>query len=256
MVTSRRKIEGPIFACAARQCQLSTSSFSSPWAEVRLCLSRCATASDFDFTLVLAPGTPGHAHLITPFHATASSLLFGSATMSDFDFLLSLTLAPGTHVSFNARDGAVGVAAQVAAGADANGLCRWSTPLMVAARARDHVAVAVLLAAGADVHAKAHIGRTALMNAAEVGDKACVAALLAAGACVNDRDDYCGTALMRAAAGGYSGVLSLLLSAGATVSGFDFAGQDSLYLAERSGSHACVDMLMGAGADPYACFDL
>lgn len=120
--------------------------------------------------------------------------------------------------------------------------------------------VKAFLKAGADVNAKADVGRadfmkdwTVLIRAAYRGHTQVVKTLLKApGIKVNATDNVGGTALIWAAINGYSQVVKALLKAGADVNATDNAGGTALMYAAREGHLPVVKTLLKAGADVNA----
>lgn len=123
-----------------------------------------------------------------------------------------------------------------------------ATPLMVA---REHPAVVgALIAAGADVNARAGQGETALMFFASGKQLESIRALLAAGADVNARDDSGRTVLMRAI---QKDVIQVLLVAGADATARTASGLTVLTFGEwtvvQNREPEAVRLLVAAGAD-------
>jgi hypothetical protein len=118
---------------------------------------------------------------------------------------------------------------------------------MTAAENGDLGQVKSLIAAGADVHAKADSSYTAFMWAAERGNVDCLQALIAAGADVNA--EWKGdTALIIVAKQGNADCLQALIAAGAEVNGKDYNGLTALMLAADKNHADCVKALIAAGA--------
>jgi ankyrin repeat protein len=112
--------------------------------------------------------------------------------------------------------------------------------------------VPLLLAAGADVNAKAVNGRTSLLYAIKAKHTAVVPLLLEAGADVNAAADDGLTALHLACSEGLDEVVSLLLAAGADVAAKTAGGCTPLMCAVEGEHAAMVPLLLAAGADPAA----
>jgi ankyrin repeat protein len=160
----------------------------------------------------------------------------------------------------------------LAAGADPNARgTRGQTALMWAASQRHSEAVAVLLAHGADVHARSdawsqvmavpphadpanqqdvpHGANTALLFAARVGDVASARLLLQAGSDVNAADAWGVTPLVLAAHSGFGEMVTVLLEAGADPDAAG-AGFAALHLAILRRDEAVARTLLAHGADP------
>lgn len=151
--------------------------------------------------------------------------------------VVSLLLAAGAYVRsggdvalWNAFDNRHLDVMQVllAAGAYADACRTNETMLMSASRWGQPEAVAMLLSAGANVHAR---GGKALILAADRGHAEAVSLLLAAGADTRARD---GEALIRACTHGHVEVASLLLAAGADV----HARRNRAFVAASAAGHA------------------
>ena len=128
------------------------------------------------------------------------------------------------------------------------------TSLHVAA-ANDHTRVVeMLIAAGADVHARTHdeYESTPLIVAAWGGRTRIVEVLIAAGANVNASNIYDATVLMGSALGGYTRTVEVLISAGANVYARNIFGHTSLHVATVNGHTRVVEVLIAAGADVNA----
>lgn len=158
--------------------------------------------------------------------------------------------------------------ADIVAGCSANGAdvhtaaAPWVPALFTAAASTpDAAVVAILLEAGADVHARdGFLQYTPLHHAARSGTPQVVRALLAAGADVDARDDRGRTPLHHAAKSGMPQVARALLEAGADVDAWakgyaiDWGwGWTPLHLAARSNPDPeVVSVLAEAGADLHA----
>lgn len=116
------------------------------------------------------------------------------------------------------------------------------TPLMVAAGHGQPQMVALLLAAGADVHAlDRRAGTTALHKAALAGNPDVAALLLDGGAFIDQQMPILGhTALMDAVIYKHAAVVGLLLARGARTSIRNHWGETALDLAQRDGIVAIV----------------
>jgi ankyrin repeat protein len=133
--------------------------------------------------------------------------------------------------------------------------------------------VKVLLASGANVHARSDVqsevmgvpphghpdynraipqgGDTALMFAARVGDVTSAQLLVAAGANVNDQDAWGISATVLAAHAGYSGLVEFLIEKGADPNAAA-AGFTALHAAIMRRDEKTVTALLAHGADPSA----
>jgi len=136
------------------------------------------------------------------------------------------------------------VAAAIAAGADCNatvddGLC----PLQRAAAYGYDEVIRLLLAAGADLHAK---DDAALLWAVIYGCAKTVHLLLTEGANVHARND---DALRTAATFGHAEVVRILLATGANVHAED---DGALYAAATNGHTEVARLLIAAAADPVS----
>ena len=162
------------------------------------------------------------------------------------------------------------VAGCIEAGADVNArLARFqgvnarprSTPLHLAIRAtRDSALISLLLAAGADVHARNDNGYMPLHHAAQYGTPGMVRALLRAGADVDPRAlgfsihyGWDWTPLHLAVA--YNPdpeVAAVLLNAGANPRARGYEGETPIHEAARNENPALAALLLEAGADANA----
>jgi len=106
--------------------------------------------------------------------------------------------------------------------------------IQIAARDGNLGRVRSLIAAGTDVDAKNHNGRTALMSAVYFQNKAVIRELLGDGADVNVQDSSGRTALMIAVMSGSIDIAKALLAAGADVKIADQHKKTVLDLAEKS----------------------
>ena len=143
------------------------------------------------------------------------------------------------------------VAALLAAGADVNARSQATTPLHGAAFAEDLESVRMLLASGADLHARDYQGKTPLLAAADWGgfrNPDVLEALVEAGADVNDRDEVGRTVLeyaLRSPADRVIDVVRRLLDLGA-----DAKAPGVLSVAVRQGDNPeLIGILLAEGAD-------
>jgi len=128
------------------------------------------------------------------------------------------------------------------------------TPLLQAAADGQVLSVALLLRAGANLHAiDTAQGDMAHMWAANSGHADCLGVLLAAGARVEDRSGAGETALLYATMKGHTACLRALLAAGAEVGVCGIDGRTALMSAAQNGHAACLRALLAAGADVEAC---
>ena len=107
--------------------------------------------------------------------------------------------------------------------------------------------VEVLLAKGADVHAKRDDGWTALLMASQNGHPEIAEALLAKGADVNAKTNGGHTALIQAAQNGHTDIAETLLAKGADVNAKRNDGATALILAAQKGHTEIVQLLKEAG---------
>ena len=105
-----------------------------------------------------------------------------------------------------------------------------------------------LIAAGADVNAKGHDGKTALMYAAQNNAADVAKALIAAGADVNAKDIGNETALIWAAGNNATDAAKVLIEAGADVNAKDEFNNTALMIAEEANSKDVIELLKAAGA--------
>ena len=127
-----------------------------------------------------------------------------------------------------------------------------------AAASGDIERVRTLLAAEpASISSLSHDGWAALHLAAHFGHVAIVEVLLAAGADVHARSGnrLANTALHAAAAGGYIEVIAILLRHGADVNARQHGGFTALHAAAQDGEVAMVRLLLDHGADPALAAD-
>lgn len=114
---------------------------------------------------------------------------------------------------------------------------RWHTALHYAADGGNADSIRALIAAGADVGTRSHVGDTPLHSAARALDTESVLALLAAGADINATDDAGSTALhvcLRAPRWPPMDVVSALLAGGADVFATDKAGKTAFETLQES----------------------
>ena len=126
---------------------------------------------------------------------------------------------------------------------------RWSRTPYLLALARGRTAIAeLLLKAGANAHAKDHVGRGAIFHAVASRNLDCVSWLLARGAAVgvDDKSESGGTALADAVASDDTPMIDLLLASGADPN-HKQVGFSALASAR---SLAAATRLLQAGADP------
>ena len=151
------------------------------------------------------------------------------------------------------------VALLVEAGADVNARTKNGfTPLHFARTAAE---VNALLGAGADLLARDDRGLTPFLHAAENGQHLVLAPLVNAGADVNEVSDW-GSSALHAALGfgpthgpGHTvdhELLAILLSAGASVHGKNSTGETPLHKAAIFSTPDAVSVLLEAGADACA----
>lgn len=105
------------------------------------------------------------------------------------------------------------------------------TPLMIAAALGNAEVVNVLIAAKAEIEAKASDGGTALSVAATRGKATIVEALIRAGACINVHDSNGMTPLFTAIASNQPGAVEVLLREKADMTLVDDVGQTALMMA-------------------------
>ena len=151
-----------------------------------------------------------------------------------------------------ARGDAAVVKSLIAAKADVNarayGISEHSTTALIQAADRCSLEVVqLLLAARADVEARSGKDETALMRAAYRGHLQVVKALLAAGADVHAGNE---AALFKAADNDHAAVVEALLAAKARVNVVRQDGDTPLIVAVRGNRRAAVKVLLAAGANP------
>ena len=111
--------------------------------------------------------------------------------------------------------------------------------------------VELLLAKGADIHAKRNDGITVLHGAALGGRKEVIELLLAKGADIHAKTDSGFTVLLGAALGGNKEVIELLLAKGADIHAKMNDGRTVLYGAALGGNKEVVELLLAKGADMH-----
>ena len=136
------------------------------------------------------------------------------------------------------------------AGASASARNRYGvTPLYAAAVNGNAAMVGALLDAGANANDALPAGETALMTAARSGSLDAMKILLARGADVHARENWKQqTALMWAAHEGHTGAVRLLLEAGARVEERSAFGWTPFLFAVRQGHPDTIDALLAGGA--------
>jgi ankyrin repeat protein len=117
-----------------------------------------------------------------------------------------------------------------------------------AARKKDHVALAALIKAGANVNEREPDGTTALHYASHYDDVQSVRLLLIAGANAGAANDYGVTAISEAAATGDASVIEQLLNFGADPNTTSPEGETALMTASRAENAAAVRLLLEHGA--------
>ena len=129
-------------------------------------------------------------------------------------------------------------------------------PLLTAIVEGHTECVKVLLAKGADANATTSVGcrNTALSLATILDNDAMVALLLGAGAAVHALDDDGNSAIAMACASGSTSCLRLLLQAGADTSAF-YNGETALQIATKNSHAACVELLTSSSRGS-ATFDV
>lgn len=117
------------------------------------------------------------------------------------------------------------------------------TPLMRASRAGNKEAVAALIRAGANVHARNADGNNALWHACIDGSVPIVEALIAAGIDVDNQNCYGATCLMCAALRSKASLVARLLAAGASVAP---RTRDGLTAIDMATTIECGELLRAA----------
>ena len=190
----------------------------------------------------------------TPLDDDAGAVIadrISSAHGTDYQFFV----APGDtplHYAAQFNENPAVLDVLVAVGADVHARDRdgW-TPLHRAAATERPAVIEALLAAGAVVDAREQLGHTPLHFAGFSESPAAVEALLAAGADVHAREKQGFTPLHRAAGRSENpAVLEVFLAAGAEVNARDDSGRTPLHQAAGdSANPAVVEALLVAGAD-------
>lgn len=124
--------------------------------------------------------------------------------------------------------------------------------MMAADRQKGSAGLVVLSKAKVDVNARNNDGVNALSMAAAKGGSAAVLAVIEAGADVNALDADGQTALITAASDANAGPLHALIKAGTNVNVADKDGNTALMVAARRGNTAAVEALLKAGAQVAA----
>lgn len=127
-----------------------------------------------------------------------------------------------------------------------------TTPLHIAAAAGDKVMSELLVAHGADIHARTRDGWTPLHSAAWRGHYEIARFLLAQGAQVNATSRDGDTPLHQAAGLGHKEVVELLLNLGANVQAKNNLGGTPLHNAAGDCNPLITKILLDRGADPNA----
>lgn len=128
---------------------------------------------------------------------------------------------------------------------------RGTTALLAAAGSKRAISVRWLLEAGANVHARDRLGRTALHHAAATGDATAIL-LVEAGADADAADDRGATALMEAARLGRGDAITALVAGGAAIERRDGDGRTAVLVAAERGRADALEALLDAGADANA----
>jgi ankyrin repeat protein len=132
---------------------------------------------------------------------------------------------------------------------EARSLTNYSrTALHIAARAKNHPAVQLLLEKGADVNVTDRHGYTPLMYAAEMGNETIVNLILQYGAVTEAKEIFQGrTALGLAAENERVAIVRLLLEHGAEVEAFNDDGETALHGAALEGWLTVMEVLVAQG---------
>ena len=140
------------------------------------------------------------------------------------------------------------------AGADVHAVAvgTLETPLHMAGKARDSRIARALLDAGADVDAKQATDATPLHTAAHFNRAETAQVLIAAGGSVKAEDHRGAAPLHVAASEGAGEVAEVLIVAGADLEAVDGAGHTPLHWAVQNGNGAVAVALLDAGADVNA----
>ena len=259
---------------------------SSRWGDGATALHWAVLRQDIDTTelLLAAGGDPGAAndHGVTPLAlacTNADVALVRRLLQAGADPDAATSMGETALMACTRGGSAAGVAALLEHGAgniNAREESRGQTALMWAAAHRQPDAVRILLAHGADVHARSdvsylrvptnayasgqsnqdvadmpHGGFTALLFAARHGDVETARLLLDAGADVNDAAADGISVLVLAAHSGHTELTAFLLARGADVDAAD-VGYAALHAAVLRGDMDMIRTLLGHGADPNA----
>jgi len=137
------------------------------------------------------------------------------------------------------------------AGADVHAVAvgTLETPLHMAGKARDSGIARALLDAGADVDARQATGATPLHTAAHYDRAETAQVLISAGGSVKAEDHRGATPLHVAASEGAREVTEVLIVAGADLEAVDGAGHTPLYWAVHNGHGVVATALLDAGAN-------
>ena len=140
------------------------------------------------------------------------------------------------------------------AGADVHAVAvgTLETPLHMAGKAYDSGIAKALLDAGADVDVRQATDATPLHTAAHFNRAKTAQVLIGAGGSARAEDHRGATPLHVAASEGAREVAEVLISAGANLEAIDGAGHTPLYLAVQNGHGAVAVALLDAGADVNA----
>ena len=122
------------------------------------------------------------------------------------------------------------------------------SPLVDAAKAKDHDGTVALLDKHVDVNQKSADGTTALHWAVHYDDKDLVKRLIKAGANVKAVNDYYSTPMQEAAVAADPDVISMLLKAGADPDSPNPEGQTALMVVARTGNVEAAKELIARGA--------
>jgi ankyrin repeat protein len=120
-----------------------------------------------------------------------------------------------------------------------------------AATSNDLDKLKLLIAGGADIHAKDKYGQTALHEASRYGYTEALKLLIAGGADIHAKDQDCRTALHEASRNGHTEVLKLLIAGGADVNAKDQYGLTALHEASWNGHTECTEILMSKQKDEH-----
>jgi elongation factor Tu len=178
----------------------------------------------------------------------------GDSWISPVTRLRRRGIEPTTRALVDAARGESGPTAGllVSAGVQADSAIAGWTALLLAAQSGNEEAARALIAAGANVGARAPDGNTALTIAATRGHETIVDLLLAEGVEV----DFAGagsTGLLNATLGGHSAVVDALLREGADANATDrSSGMSPLLVAAVRGDTSIVKMLLAQRADVNA----